>query len=81
MHQRARKLMALVSEHQNALEALQWCANKQDYERVNGRILKIRQTLGKKLDVLCRQAERGVKAGEKLQELAKKQRVQPENLR
>ena len=80
MHQRARKLMALVIEHQNALEALQWCANKQDYERVNARILKIRQTLGKKLDVLCRQAERGVKAGEKLQEMAKKQRVQNEKL-
>lgn len=80
MHQRARKLMALVIEHQNALEALQWCANKQDYERANGRILKIRQTLGKKLDVLCRQAERGVKAGEKLQEMAKKQRAEKENL-
>lgn len=80
MHQRARKLMALVIEHQNALEALQWCASKEDYERVNSRILKIRQTLGKKLDVLCRQAERGVKAGEKLQEIAKKQRVQNEKL-
>lgn len=80
MHQRARKLMALVIEHQNSLEALQWCSSKEDYERVNGRILKIRQTLGKKLDVLCRQAERGVKAGEKLQELAKKQRTQKENL-
>ena len=80
MHQRARKLMALVIEHQNALEALQWCANKQEYERVNGRILKIRHTLGKKLDVLCRQAERGVKAGEKLQEMAKKQRANNEKL-
>lgn len=80
MHQRARKLMALVIEYQNALEALQWCSSKEEYERVNGRILKIRQTLGKKLDVLCRQAERGVKAGEKLQEMAKKQRANNEKL-
>ena len=80
MHQRARKLMALVSEHQEALEALHWCSSKEEYERVNGRILKIRQTLGKKLDVLCRQAERGVKAGEKLQEMAKKQRANNEKL-
>lgn len=80
MHQRARKLMALVIEHQEAVDALYWCSSKDEYERVNGRILKIRQTLGKKLDVLCRQAERGVKAGEKLQELAKKQRANNEKL-
>lgn len=72
--------MALVSEHQEALEALHWCSTKAEYERVSGRILKIRQTLGKKLDVLCRQAERGVKAGEKLQEMAKKQRANNEKL-